>query len=437
MHARYSAVIASGVSPYSTNEYFYKTSGIIPIQKCQYTGYYVVNAIIINLTSLNADTVVYVLNPFLFNLALIISIFIASKFFQFSPNQALVFLVLYNFVNDPNAIFTPAFATGEILGNALGIIGTAMFLQQKPANLRNIRSYIIVPIFLFASILHIANLAFIVILAMYTVVCTVLSLITKKKYSHNYKHLVFFGLTAILVIPFIIPTITPLELKWIIPYADVGDNVVDAFNNPPPIPPTENTSEVLEQVPFNATPMETTFLHIYDRGLEHWLKPETVPQFFVTLGYPFWYVYWGLPARATVARVLTFVGYNLTSTDIENLSSLHPTFSSIVPTTYSIIYNIGVPLIFVAVLIECFRRKEEDNTLLAISSYLLMTGMSLSFLLFSFAPFPSRFITYITFFWIIVLTKFNTGFMTKKYIFPFFIARSVLWITALAMTGGY
>ena len=205
LHTRYTAVVASGVSPYSSREYFYKTSGFIPIEYCYYSGYNTVNAIIMHLTTLGAEEVVYVVAPFLFNIFLVLAIFASSKILRFTPTQSAIFLILYCFVNDSNAIFTPAYAMGEALGNSFGIVGVAYFLKQTPINLKKTWSYVVVLYLLFSVVLHLYNFTFIAILTVYVVFCIILSLVTKKHYQYSYKHLALLGLVVLLFIPFIKP----------------------------------------------------------------------------------------------------------------------------------------------------------------------------------------------------------------------------------------
>lgn len=431
LHTRYTAVIASGVSPYSPREYFYRTSGFIPARYCDYAGYNFVNAIIMNLSTLSAEETVYVVSPFIFNLTLVLSIFFASKILKFSPVQATAFLVLHNFVNDPNAIFTPAYSMGETLGNSLGIVGTAYFLQEKSVDLKNWRSYITVPFLGLAVWLHLCNLSFLVILTLYVILCIILSKITKKEYSHNYKHFVFLGLAGLLVVPYIVPIFSTFETEWVIPYTDVGPNVVDPLVNPPPYPFAPTEPEEQNKILINYVPIsipDYPLVHEY----QNWLRPSTLPEFLITFSYPFEWIYFGSSGRATLNKVMTFVGYNLTAEEVKGLTNFE--LSSLVPAISVLSFNIGIPLIFVATSAACLREKNNNKSTLFLSSYLLMIGLSLFFLISGSTIYANRFIRYSALFWVINLS----GYITKnsKFIYSFFIGRSILWILALSIAGG-
>lgn len=626
-HTVLSVIIASGVSPYSTNTCFYKTFGIIPGMYCQYTGYNTLNAILINFTALSAEEVVYVVNPFLFNLFLIFSIFVACKILGFGPIEAVSFLILYNFVNDPNAIFSPVHAMGEVFGNGLGLIGVALFLK-RPANLSKIKSYLCVPFLVFAVILHISNLAFIAILTIFTVLCIFLSFVTKKEYSHNYKHLVFLALAGLLIIPYMIPIFTPVKGTRIIPYCDVGQNVVDPIKNPPQgifitrflvsekvvkinqpvdifveLVNTKNTSEdymvnltinsvfednktvfipsgrfekvtfivtkqdlgvytcvvntygvierfevvssllplnlkpaiigvdiveiipeiakvdepinisvkadnyrgeqtgtrsinlmingIIEQtknvtlkpkeykivtftvtkgeigkyyfiintlsgqfevmynpppvivkdpdvlststIPIIITPIKSLLVSGWQGELYDWLRPKMILGLLVTFGYPLLNIYYGTATRGTIGVIIDYLGYNFTFTDFD-LNSINT--SSIVPISLALAFNIGIPLLFIMTIVECFRKKERNKSVLVFSAYSLIICLSFLCLISGLFFIPHRFIKYSVLFWIIFLVKSNIWSKIKIPISIFFISRSVLWILALSSIGG-
>lgn len=620
LHTRLGAVIASGVSPYSTTTYFYKISGIIPGIRCQYVGYSTTNAVIINLTSLSAEEVVYVVSPFLFNLALILSIFVACKVLGFNPIESVGFLVLYLFINDPIAIYTPAHAMGETFGNGLGLIGVALFLKI-PSNLSKIKNYLCVPFLFFAVILHIANLSFLAILVMFTVLCIFLSIITKKKYSHNYKHLVFLALTGILISPYIIPVFTPIEGIWVSPFTDVGQNVVDPIKNPlrgifvtqffvsegmvkinqsvdifvglvntgnisksytvnltinnvfedsktlilpsgsdeqimftvirqdlgiytcvvdnygvkrrfeivsvlpfldlkparigigPSIIVTPKIAKVNESInisvrvlnrgeqtgtkivhleingiieqtknvtlkpdeykmviftvtksrigkyildinklpgqfevmynpppektdiltsPVTRLPMNTLLKSSWSTvSVGNWIRLRSVPEFLITIGYPLSYLYYSTTARSTIGVITNYIGYNITGIDLNSITT-----SSIIPICLVLAFNIGVPLLFVMTVYDCFKSKERNKFVLVFSAYSLIICLSFLCLITGLFFIPYRFIKYASMFWIIFLVKSNIWSKIKVPASIFFISRSILWILALTSIGG-
>lgn len=422
-----SAIVAGGASPYSTHTFFYRTDGIIPRMYCHYAGSSSFNALIINLTTMSPKIVVYVIVPFLSNIILIISLFIVGKILRLKPEQTALLLFLGYFVNDGNAVWSIAYGTGETIGNSFMIIGVAYYLKER-------YYYSIIPLVL-ASVLHLANLGVIAIITICLVLQLLISFVSEKRFIFPKRQILSLGAIFLMVSLYLYPIFVVTECYCVIPYTDVGEKVINPFINPPPYPNNDSKPNGPLSPDKIFTIIAHPSKHIFARiGYSEWLRPTTVFQFLSTFTYPVLYIYWGTSARGTLEKIMNFVGYNLTETDVEALTNLQVT--SLLPILVAVLYNIGTPLLFVSVIQECYRSKDKNKTILFLGAYLLITVLTFVFLIFRTATFPERFIRYTALFWSLILVYFNSTFLKHKVFFGLFIFRSILWISALCVAGG-
>ena len=181
------------------------------------------------------------------------------------------------------------------------------------------------------------------------------------------------------------------------------------------------------------TPIKSLLVSGRQGELYDWLRPEVVLGFLATFGYPLLYIYYGSTARGIIGVTTNYIGYNLTSADMD-LNSI--SISSIVPISLALAFNIGIPLLFIMTVVECFRKKERNKSALVFSAYSLIICISLLCLISGLFFLPHRFVKYPVLFWIIFLVKSNIWSKIKIPVSIFFISRSVLWILALSSIGG-
>lgn len=426
-----SAIISTGVSPYDNHAYFYMGVAQVPVLGSVYAGYTTFCAILIRLTVVSPEVVVYVLTPLLFSISLPVVVWFFGRKMRFSPEQTTLFFILLAFVCD-HSVSHLTHADGEVFGILLALIGLAFFLNKEYTKS-------ILPLFL-AVTFNPLNL----IVTLVLVIDSVLSLIdmnlkskTLKQFvesmfvrigSFQYRRGVSLFMVVALSLCFVYPSLKPVTIYWA---------------NPPAISPDSVTFDVVKPqitIPYKEFYLESavkgTTTVLWDQA--KYLCPQTFSEMVFTFCYPLTYIYWGYPQRTNYERILNFLGHNLTQVQEDNMRKFVLTLDNLLPVSLLLLLGSGLPALFLLVVVN-LKHISSGGRNLFLSAYLFPVALSLFYFLFRWSIFPQRSLVYVGVYLSVVLAMSGCKFLDSNYfkvIVSMYIFRMVLWVAAIISIGG-
>jgi len=357
------------------------------------------NVVIIWLTRLSSEVVVYIISPVIINILIVVAIYFFCKRLKFTSTQSFFFLVFSCFLND-HMLFTISTAKGGGLALALSLIGLSYYFNKD---------YIYSTLFLAVScIMYTAYFGCVIILIGYVIMSVCYKFIKGKlptsvirSYREYAKQTLSIVVVSILFGVYLYPLSQPLTVRWEETVTDTS--VTDGAT---PTNTTIPSNITIKKSQVIASKIEQVTIASSWHSFTRFFRPNTIKELALTSLYPFTYFYWSTTSRSAINCTAQVFGYEMTQEDVQNMRNLSldtPLVLMIIP----LLYSFGFPLMFVAVIWEGITTKNVKEIMLGLSSYLLMIGFVLFYFIFGWTIFPHKFIECVGLLWALILARSN------------------------------